>query len=125
MALTKCPRCELNYILDGGSLCTVCREEVHGKADVEESTALCSVCGEHNTLPGEDMCKACLSELRSIEMSPTGSDEEVADVDAEIGDQPLSSLAEMEGVEDIEDKDLDLDDENAEEELLAELAEAK
>lgn len=125
MALTKCPRCELNYILDGGSLCTVCREEVHGKVDAGESTALCSVCGEHNTLPGEDMCKSCLAELRSIEMSPTGSDDDAADVDTEIGDEPLSSLNEIEDVEDLEDKDLDLDDENTEKELLEELAEAK
>jgi len=36
MALTKCPRCELNYILDGGSLCTVCRREVRGEQTDDE-----------------------------------------------------------------------------------------
>ena len=35
-----CPRCELNYILDGGELCTVCRK-VTKVSEIEEMETLC------------------------------------------------------------------------------------
>ena len=52
MALVKCPRCELNYILDGGELCTVCRKEVRGESEPSELPELCSECGENPAVPG-------------------------------------------------------------------------
>ena len=52
MALEKCPRCELNYMLDGGELCTVCRREVKGEHESIDMTELCSACGEHPAVSG-------------------------------------------------------------------------
>ncbi len=103
MALRKCPRCELNYILDDGALCSVCREEVRGTRGKDESVALCSVCGELPALPGEDMCKVCLAELRSIELLSTDGEDEPP-MDAEIDPEPVSSLDEIEAVEPLGDE---------------------
>lgn len=123
MGLKKCPRCELNYILDGGELCTICREEVRGKRSREDSISLCSVCGEYPALPGEDMCKTCLMELRSIEILSTDNEEDQDVETAELDADPVSSLDEIEAVgtpsgdEDPlpleEDDELLLDDEEA------------
>jgi hypothetical protein len=98
MALRKCPRCELNYILDDGALCTVCREEVRGKRGKEEAMILCSVCGEVPALPGEDMCKACLAEFKSIDRIDTEDEDTPADP-VELDPDPVSGLDEIEGVD--------------------------
>ncbi len=123
MGLKKCQRCELNYILDDGDLCTVCREEVRGTRTKDEATLLCSVCGEVPALPGEDMCRSCLSEIRSIEVLSTDSEEDTSVEAAEINPDPVSSLDEIEGVgtidddeeagEDEEDADMPLDEMDA------------
>ena len=63
MALVKCPRCELNYILDGGDLCTVCRREVRGESEQDEIAELCSECGENPAVPGGELCASCLKEM--------------------------------------------------------------
>lgn len=98
MGLTKCPRCELNYILDGGALCTVCRDEVRGNRAQEEGGILCSVCGEFPALPGEDMCKSCLSEIRYMEILSTDSEDDTVVEAAEIEAEPVSELDEIESV---------------------------
>lgn len=42
MTLTKCPRCELNYILDGEQYCKICRMEMKGEPFVMKlKCALC------------------------------------------------------------------------------------
>ena len=45
MTLTKCPRCELNYILDGEQYCKICRMEMKGEP-VRDEIEMCTVCGE-------------------------------------------------------------------------------
>ncbi|MDR0897816.1 MAG: hypothetical protein LBN04_08170 [Oscillospiraceae bacterium] len=102
MALRKCPRCELNYILDDGALCTICREEVRGKRGKEDTAILCSVCGEVPALPGEDMCKACLTEFKSIDRIDTDDEDTPADP-VEIDPDPVSGLDEIEGVDALEE----------------------
>ncbi len=62
----KCPRCELNYILDGEELCTVCRK-VTKVTDIEDVEALCIECGTNPALPGEDFCQACITARRRRE----------------------------------------------------------
>ncbi len=64
MILCKCPRCELNYILDGGVLCSVCRDQSPGNWAEDDASQVCSVCGERAARPGEDLCGACLREMR-------------------------------------------------------------
>ena len=114
MGLTKCPRCELNYILDGGELCSVCSEEVRGMHSTDDSVLLCSVCGELPALPGQDMCKACLIELRSIDILQTDNEEDEAAVETdELKPDPISGLDEMEEVDEEEEEA----EEGSEEEL--------
>ena len=142
MALKKCPRCELNYILDDGSLCVVCREEVHGKQpDEDDNDQLCSVCGEAQTLPGQDMCKACLEEFRGMageddgdeeadasevsKKSASALDEDAAEAD-DIGD--MDDMDDVGGMDDIQDADMDddlLDDEDEDASILEDLRKAQ
>lgn len=115
MGLKKCQRCELNYILDDGDLCVVCREEVHGMRAKDEATLLCSVCGEFPALSGEDMCRTCLAEIRSIEMLSTDGEEESPMETAELDPEPVSSLDEIEADSAI-DEDIEVVDEEPEDE---------
>lgn len=119
MALRKCPRCELNYILDDGELCTVCREEVRGSHSRDDAVVMCSVCGEEPALPGEDCCKHCLADLRYIQLLSTDEEDGNEDVDAgDVDVAPISEMDEIEGVnhgrssrDDLDDgSDLDSDD---------------
>lgn len=63
MPFEKCPRCELNYILDGGKLCTVCRKEVSGEGVHDEIPEMCSECGENPAMSGGELCPICLKEI--------------------------------------------------------------
>lgn len=122
MALKKCPRCELNYILDDGALCSVCYEEVHGsKKAEEEETHLCSVCGEKDALPGEDMCAGCLRELRRMG-GPAAVDTDVEEDDeenpAEIEEE--TAISELEDLPIIDEDDLEEPDEEFAKELMEE-----
>ena len=62
MNLTKCPRCDLNYITDNEKYCKVCLREINGDASKDEME-LCSICNEEPALPGKDVCLFCLKEM--------------------------------------------------------------
>ena len=64
MNLVKCPRCDLNYILDTEKYCKVCLREMKG-SHVEDEMELCSVCNEAPALPGRDVCLSCLKEMNN------------------------------------------------------------
>ena len=121
MGLQKCSRCELNYILDGRELCSVCREEVRGLHNTDDSILLCSVCGEVSALPGQDMCKACLREMRSIDTLSTDAEEEESPVETnELKPDPVSDLEE---IEEVSGGDGDSKEEEIDGEVKAELEE--
>ena len=40
MGLVKCPRCELNYMNDTDTMCSVCRREVRGESEQFEMIEL-------------------------------------------------------------------------------------
>ena len=63
MAYEKCPRCELNYILDGGKLCSVCKKEVCGESERDDVPEMCSECGENPAVVGRELCASCMKEL--------------------------------------------------------------
>lgn len=124
MALKKCPRCELNYILDGGTVCTVCRRELKGEQERDPLLDLCSVCNENPALPGKDMCLFCLKEMgtpepveekpeepveAALEMDGASTMEEIAiDVENDIPDRELGEI----------DRELSLDEVLEDEEAL-------
>ncbi len=122
MALRKCPRCELNYILDEGQLCVVCRREVKGEQEHEGLYELCSVCNENPALPGKDMCLFCLKEMEEEKEDKS----EIAEVENPLVLDDASEMEEIEigGEDDIPapemgeiDQDLSLDDVLAGEEM--------
>lgn len=65
MGLTKCPRCEVNYISGDEKYCNVCKRYMtKGQTDAEEAPAVCSECGENPAVRGSELCAICLREAR-------------------------------------------------------------
>ena len=125
MGLIKCPRCELNYMLDTDKICSVCQREVRGESEQYEMIELCSECGENPVVPGQELCAYCLQELS--QRSSDTQNEEVAVTDAaSIGIDSVSTMDEIEldlgddlGDEDFSDEDdpfFDDEDEDNEDE---------
>lgn len=113
MALKKCPRCELNYILDGGELCTVCRREVRGEPETLEIPEMCSECGERPAIPGGELCIFCLKDMNRRSNASAGDDTLLSPEDAAIGIDSVSTMDEIEldvGSDDMADE-FDSDDE--------------
>lgn len=106
MSLIKCPRCELNYMLDTDKMCSVCRREVRGESEQFEMIELCSECGENPVVPGQELCAYCLKEL-SQHSSDTQNEETVVTDAANIGIDSVSTMDEIElDIGDDLDKDL-------------------
>ena len=101
MGLIKCPRCELNYMLDTDKMCSVCKREVRGESEQYEMVELCSECGENPVVPGQELCAYCLKELSQRD-SDTQSEETVVTDTSTIGG--IDSVSTMDEIE------LDLDE---------------
>ena len=93
MNLVKCPRCDLNYILDTEKYCKVCLREMKG-SHVEDEMEMCSVCNEAPALPGHDVCLSCLKEMSGAGSEDNGEDSTVVDESA-IGLDSVSNMDEM------------------------------
>ena len=120
MSLRKCPRCELNYILDDSSLCTVCYREIKGSQPRDILLEFCSACNENPSLPGKDLCLFCQKELENAAKAAENGAEtyenqvdlgasEMQEIEMDTEDIPNSELGEI-------DRELSLDDVLAEEE---------
>lgn len=96
MALVKCPRCDLNYILDGGTLCTVCRKEVKGEHEAIDTPEMCSECGEHPAVAGSDLCMFCLKEMNRRVATASSNDDTIAPESANIEIDSVSTMDEIE-----------------------------
>ena len=96
MGLIKCPRCELNYMLDTDKMCSVCRREVRGESEQDEMIEICSECGENPVVPGQELCAYCLKELAQSSASDTQNDETVVSDAANIGIDSVSTMDEIE-----------------------------
>jgi len=76
----KCPRCELNYILEGEDYCQVCKSEMKHHSESEEEyfdlddMDICPVCGQNLVKEGQAMCDECKSKKNSDGKS--GADKE-------------------------------------------------
>ena len=95
MGLIKCPRCELNYMLDTEKMCSVCRREVRGESEQYEMVELCSECGENPVVPGQDLCAYCLKELAQ-RASETQDEETVVNDASDLGIESVSTMDEIE-----------------------------
>lgn len=94
MALIKCPRCELNYMNDTDTMCSVCRREVRGESEQFEMVELCSECGENPVVPGHELCAYCLKE--QARRDDIDSDEEIQHEPTSI---EIDSVATMDEIE--------------------------
>ena len=83
MKLVKCPRCDLNYIMETEKYCKVCLREMKG-SHVEDEMELCSVCNAAPALPGRDVCLSCLKE-----MNGGGSDESIDETPAVVDESTI------------------------------------
>jgi len=95
MGLIKCPRCELNYMLDTDKICSVCRREVRGEGEQYEMVEICSECGENPVVPGQELCAYCLKELSQRE-SDTQPEEGTVAESTNIGIDSVSTMDEIE-----------------------------
>ena len=94
MKLSKCPRCELNYILDGETYCKICRLEMKGEP-IREEIEMCTVCGEHPAMPGKDICLFCYKEMNNDDQDDRDNDGMTAASEASIGIDPISTMDEI------------------------------
>ena len=95
MKLSKCPRCDLNYITETEKYCKVCLREMKGDAPKEE-IELCSVCNETPALPGRDVCVFCLKEMNGNNVRSDDQDgEETVDTSAIGGMDSVSTMDEI------------------------------
>ncbi|MDL2258204.1 hypothetical protein LJC42_03470 [Eubacteriales bacterium OttesenSCG-928-K08] len=68
MALSKCPRCELNYIKEGEQFCNICRRSMNLKQVREEPEQnLCADCGENPAMKGKELCAYCFTDKKRRE----------------------------------------------------------
>ena len=106
MALIKCPRCELNYILEGEGYCKICKREMKGEG-VRDEIELCTVCNEAPALPGKDVCLFCLKEMNNANEERENADEEVRVSESSLDIDPVSGMDEIipEIDEDVPDKE--------------------
>ena len=95
MGLIKCPRCELNYMLDTEKICSVCRREVRGESEQYDMVELCSECGENPVVPGQELCAYCLKELAQ-RANDSQDEESVVNDASDIGIDSVSTMDEIE-----------------------------
>ena len=96
MNLVKCPRCDLNYILDTEKYCKVCLREMKG-SHVEDELEMCSVCNEAPALPGHDVCLSCLKEMNGT----TGDDNDDNEGNAAVVDETTIGLNSVSNMDEI------------------------
>ena len=101
MGLIKCPRCELNYMLDTDKICSVCKREVRGESEQDEMLELCSECGENPVVPGQELCAYCLKELSQRDSDTQNEETVVADT---------STIGDIDAVSTMDEIELDLDE---------------
>ena len=54
MPLTKCPRCELNYLMEGEKVCKICRMEMKGEPVRDEVEPAVARVGLVGVVPGAE-----------------------------------------------------------------------
>ena len=135
MGLTKCPKCELNYLKEGQKYCDVCTRDMTKQNDGTDQLEGCAECGENVVVPGSEYCVMCLREKYKLEYAknstPSTDDEDDILVKVTAANVEDIESLEMEtpdalpGIEDdLDDEDRDFDEEDDDmDESLEKLAE--
>ena len=123
----KCPRCEINYILENEDYCEICKQELKGarlSADVEsddedeEDADLCPVCRKNYLNDGEKVCSAC---ARTDEYDNSSLTDDIDEEEPDVPDEDIDSSDEddwelsLEEMQDEEFADDTFDDSDASE----------
>ena len=107
----KCPRCELNYILEGEDYCHICKSEMkhfnegedNGLLDGFDDVELCPVCGVNYIKEDETMCEECKSKKNqnnlddeddeAVEWEKSRDDDSLIsyDIDSDSSEEPYNS----------------------------------
>lgn len=113
----KCPRCELNYILQDEDMCDVCKAELGLESklvllddiiDEDEPLKLCPICKTSYIGMDENMCENCLANYKRNEDSELDEDNDdwrtyLDDDDTEDAQDDVIPLEELENDEDFGD----------------------
>ena len=114
----KCPRCELNYILEDEDYCHVCKSEMkhHTEADDElldlEDMELCPVCGQNYIKEDQTMCDECRGRSKSSKDSDSSLKDWKEEDESE--DSRVSAESDIDGDEEYNSGFSDIDPENDE-----------
>ena len=96
MKLVKCPRCELNYIYENEKICSVCKRDVKGEPEPDDMIELCSECGEHPVIPGQEICVYCLKEMQHRSNVNAGDDSgTIVSEEPNLGIESVSTMDEI------------------------------
>lgn len=84
----KCPRCELNWILEADEYCDVCKAELGMEGftllEDEEDDILCPVCGINYIERNKKMCADCLAKSKSGNSSYVSDSDSDSDIESQI-----------------------------------------
>lgn len=125
----KCPRCELNYILESETYCSVCKDEMSGMSSDDlyyddSFTRICPRCGINSIADDQEYCDACRADMEALSVeSETEEEWQKGAKDAEVAFPELDDEAEDEELDPalvLEDPDI-LAELESEEESDAEL----
>ena len=98
----KCPRCELNYILEGEDYCHVCKSEMKHHTEPDEDLLdfddmeLCPICGQNYIREDQTMCDECRGKSK-------------ADADDENGESAIKDWKNSEDDDSLVSADSDID----------------
>ena len=128
----KCPRCDLNYMLQDEEMCDICKAELGLDSqivllddiiDEEEPLKLCPVCKTSYIGLEEDMCENCMSNYKRADNSELDEDSDdwrtfLDDDDTkDANEDDIIPLEELENDEDFDEEfedeenvDMELDD---------------
>jgi len=84
---------------EGEKMCKICKKELKGDAETEETLDICPECNEHPVIPGEELCLLCLKEKIRQE---SGNQEDVL-----LEEEDLYDEESVEDIEEIEVNTLD------------------
>ena len=127
----KCPRCEINYILEEEEYCEICKQELSGAKhiddddidEVDDETGLCPICRKNYLNDGETVCEAC---ARRDEYAQSSLNDDIDEEEPEEPEEDLESGGDddwelsLEEMQDEEFSDEAFDEEEQEEEDVSE-----
>ncbi len=106
MNFVKCEKCQLNYIPENETYCSVCKDEAGILDDDldEDDVLFCSSCNLEKPIHAKGLCKSCYKKmLKSDDFDDTSYEYDDQEIDTESLDDEEEELPEE--IEELEDVD--------------------